>query len=203
MNAPTAPDDSLAAALWDYALRQGSLLWYLTWFGPADPANWQEQQLWQTASFVREQWIGDHRALLFDLTPPAQATQAGGWRFGAIQLDAYGYQIGNDGVRLSLVWSAQERLDINYSWFVHLLDPNGQIVAQQDRPPQGGYAPTGSWTPGAEVTDHLFFPRSDDETEVVQIRMGFVDPATGQPLSVFAPDGQRLGENYVLLSLLA
>jgi hypothetical protein len=196
MNAPTAPDDTLAVSLWDYALRHGNRLWFVTWFGPADPANWQEHQLWQTASFVREQWVADHRALWFDLAPTPAPTHEGGWRFGAIQLDAYGFEVDEDGVRLTLEWSVAEQQDMNYSWFVHLLDADGNIVAQQDRQSQGGYAPTSAWLPGEPVMDYLMFPVSNAEG---QIRVGVVDPATGEPLPAFAPDGERLADNFVLL----
>src|SRR5690606_39878384 len=45
-NAPTAPDDPLASGLWDYAMRQPGLTWFVTWFPPAEAENWQERDLW-------------------------------------------------------------------------------------------------------------------------------------------------------------
>jgi hypothetical protein len=124
--------------------------------------------------------------------------QAGGWRFGGVRLNAYGYDRAADGLRLALVWSAGETMEADYSWFVHLLDASGQIVAQQDRQPLGGYAPTSTWTPGTTGTDRLYFPIM---TEVVQVRIGWVDPTNGERLPVFGANGERLTEDFVLLDV--
>jgi hypothetical protein len=61
-------------------------------------------------------------------------------------------------VRLAWIGKAAEPPEAALTWFVHLLDAGGQIVAQQDRAPLGGYQPTDTWTPGAIVTDRLRFP---------------------------------------------
>jgi hypothetical protein len=121
--------------------------------------------------------------------------EEGGWRFGTIRLDAYGYAVGDDGVRLALQWSAADQQDANSSWFVHLLDDGGNIVAQQDRQPQGGYLPTSLWMPDEPVMDYLMFP-----VEGSQIRIGFLD-AAGEPLPVLAPDGERLADDFVVLPI--
>ena len=89
-------------------------------------------------------------------------------------------------------------MEADYSWFVHLLDASGQIVAQQDRQPLGGYAPTSTWTPGTTGTDRLYFPIM---TEVVQVRIGWVDPTNGERLPVFDANGERLTEDFVLLDV--
>ncbi len=200
INAPTSPDDALAQTLWDYALHQNKTLWYLTWYGMADPANWQERQLWQTTYFVTERTIANHRALRFDLTPPIELDQSGGWHFGSIKLTSYALAKSSDGLRISLQWSAHQPLAENASWFVHLLDANGNIVAQQDRQPQGGYAPTSSWTSDQPVTDRLFFPLpANTDTLHWQVRIGWVQ--SGERLDVFDPGGAPLSEGFILLPL--
>ena len=157
MNAPTSPDDLEARSLWDYALRQRSLLWFVTWFAPADSANWQERDLWQSAAFVTERELMQHRALLFDLSvDPVE--QRSGWKFGQVALAAYGVRIRPDGVQVILRWSAARVPLPHLTWFVHLLDSAGTIVAQQDRQPLGGYAPTENWQHDTVVVDRLFFP---------------------------------------------
>jgi hypothetical protein len=98
--------------------------------------------------------------------------------------------------RLALEWSVDERQGINYSWFIHLLDADGNIVAQQDRQPQGGYKSTSAWLPGEPVMDYLMFPVLVEDG---QIRLSVIDPATGEPLPAFSPDGERLADNFVLL----
>ncbi len=156
ITAPTSPDDPTIRAVWDYALKQRELLWLVNWFAPADPQNWQERDLWQSAAFVTERPMLNHRALLFDLDPDP-AEQAVAWQFGSIALDAYGVAIRPAGVQVLLRWSAtapNKRL----TWFAHLLDASGNVVAQQDRQPQGGYAPTETWKAGDSGRRPPVFP---------------------------------------------
>jgi hypothetical protein len=199
MHAPTSPDDTLAQTLWDYALRQGKTLWYITWYGRGDPANWQERQLWQSAWFVTERSIANHRALRFDLTPSLEPDQPGGWRFGQIQLDSYAFSTAGDGVRISLQWSANQPLSNNVTWFVHLLNTSSEIVAQQDRQPQGGYA---QWEPDKPVTDRLFFPLPPGtDTSGWQARIGWVDAVTGERLNTFDPQNTPIPDGFIQLLL--
>ena len=199
-NAPTAPDDPLAAGLWAGAMQRGGLAWFVTWFPPANDQNWQERDLWRRASFVRETTLVGDRALLFDLHPPAEVTESGGWQFGPLQLAAYGLSHDSDGLRVALGWNSDRPVDANYTWFVHLIDANSQIIQQQDRAPLGGYAPTSSWQAGETVADHLFFPVEGDLSGW-QLRIGVLDPTTGAPLPVIDAQGQTLSEAYILLPI--
>lgn len=195
-NAPTAPDDPLAAPLWGCALRQGDRLWLLTWFAPGDPANWQERDLWERAAFVVERAVPDHRALLFDLSP-APADHPAGHRFGDIRLKAYGAARSAGSLRVTLEWSADAPLSGDYAWFVHLLDENGDILAQQDRAPLGGYAPTSGWQPSLAVTDRLAF--LGDFPAGVRLRLGWVNPATGERLPAWDAGGTPLEAGFAVL----
>lgn len=199
-NAPTTPDDPLAHGLWQYVMRQQGLAWFITWFPPASAENWQERDLWQRASFVRETSFHDNRALLFDLNPPAQPDQPGGWTFGPIRLAQYGIRHDPDGVRLSLRWMLDQPVSQNVTWFVHLLDASSQIIQQQDRAPQGSYAPTSTWEPDSDVTDYLFFPLTHPvPTTDWQIRIGWVNPDSGERLPVTNSDGEPVMDGFVLL----
>ncbi len=197
-NAPTAPDDPLAAPLWDYARRQGSRLWLLTWFPPADPTNWQARDLWLAAAFITERQAANHRALLFDLNP-AQADQAGGQRFDTIRLETYGVSRAGDSLKVTLVWTADAAPAADYTWFVHVLDAAGNILAQQDRAPQGGYAPTSDWAAGATVTDRLAFV--GDFPPGIHLRLGWLNPAAGSRLPAFDSDGTPLPDGFALLGV--
>ena len=199
-NAPTSPDDPLASGLWDYAMHQPGLTWFVTWFPPADAENWQERDLWQRASFVRETTFRENRALLFDLYPPAQPDQPGNWTFGPILLEHYAIQHDPDGVRVALEWASDEPRQFNASWFVHLIDANGQIIQQQDRPPQGGYAPTSAWQPNEAITDYLFFPLADGtSTDGWQLRIGWVD--NGERLPVVDANGNAIADGFILFEV--
>ncbi len=53
---------------------------------------------------------------------------------------------------VTLVWQALHRPESSYQVFLHLLDEDGQIVAQSDAAPGGGYA-TSQWLPQEVVID--------------------------------------------------
>lgn len=59
----------------------------------------------------------------------------------------------NAQYQLTLYWQANSEIDTNYTVFVQLLNPAGQVVAQQDSQPLGGAAPTTTWLPGEILTD--------------------------------------------------
>ena len=54
---------------------------------------------------------------------------------------------------LTLYWQALDTFDKNWTVFVHLLDPDGRIVSQQDQIPGGGQFPTTGWVPDEFLTD--------------------------------------------------
>lgn len=58
-----------------------------------------------------------------------------------------------DPIDLVLHWQPLADVDEGYTVFVHLIDPLGRRVAQQDNQPGGGFAPTTGWQRGVAVTD--------------------------------------------------
>jgi hypothetical protein len=59
-------------------------------------------------------------------------------------------------MQVRLYWEALHPLGTAYHSFVHLLDPEGQTVAQSDRQPGGIHYPTTLWQPGERLRDdHL------------------------------------------------
>ena len=198
-NAPTAPDDPLVAGLWDYAKKQSGLAWFVTWFPPASTDNWQERDLWSTVWFVRETTLQGDRALLFDLSPISEASQNAGWHFGPIKIDAYRIRHDPDGIRVTLTWSRSEAINEDYQWFVHLVDEHSQIIQQQDRAPQGGYAPTSTWQQDEQVSDYLFFPLENVDPTNWQLRVGYLDAATGERLPVSDAAGNPIDDGFILL----
>ena len=203
MNAPTAPDDPLAAGLWAQALAQSERLAYQTWFPPADLENWPEQQLWQQAAFISQTSLQGDRLLYFDLRPAPALDSPSGWTFGPIALAAYGQRRDRDMLRLSLQWDLEGPTPAaDMAWFVHLLDPSGQIHMQQDRAPQGGYTPVSGWMSGRTVIDHLAFPM--DESQDLsgwQWRIGWVNPQDGTRLPTEDEQGRSVEAGFLLLPL--
>jgi hypothetical protein len=54
---------------------------------------------------------------------------------------------------VALRWQALRKPTRDYTVFVHVLDGQGQLVAQQDSPPHGGSYPTSLWDAGEVVED--------------------------------------------------
>jgi len=73
---------------------------------------------------------------------------------GLISLLAYEVLEGEDGsLSLILYWRCMERIEDDYTVFVHLLDAERNIVAQGDSPPVQGHYPTTMWAVGEMVRD--------------------------------------------------
>lgn len=63
---------------------------------------------------------------------------------------------------LTLFWEGMRPMDRDYTVFVHLVDENGQLVAQTDGQPGGGTRPTSGWQPGEGVQDSYAVPLATD-----------------------------------------
>ncbi len=57
-------------------------------------------------------------------------------------------------IYVTLYWFALNAMDKNYQVSVHLVDSNGQTVAQHDDTPDQGLTPTTRWLPGEIIVDH-------------------------------------------------
>ena len=87
-------------------------------------------------------------------------------------------------VPLTLYWqSLQTGGATAYTVFVHLLAPDGRLLAQHDAPPDNGRRPTTGWLAGEYITDpHLLAFREPDYAGPAQLGVGLYDPATGERL---------------------
>jgi len=56
-------------------------------------------------------------------------------------------------VRITLYWEALERMEEQYSAFIHLVGPEGQVLGQVDSYPGGGQYPTRQWHVGDIIED--------------------------------------------------
>jgi hypothetical protein len=98
---------------------------------------------------LNSEGLGRHR-----WTPPAPA--GGLAALGDVALLA-AYEVtpvrGSRGLDVTLYWFALKENGTDYKSFVHLLGPDGQVIAQQDGDPGGGYSPTTRWMQGEVVSD--------------------------------------------------
>lgn len=75
-----------------------------------------------------------------------------------------GYDLASEHVRpgetltLTLYWQATQAVDRNFTVFVHLLNEQGQLVAQQDNEPNAGQYPTSAWVSGDMIRDPYAIP---------------------------------------------
>jgi 4-amino-4-deoxy-L-arabinose transferase-like glycosyltransferase len=112
------------------------------------------------------------------------------------------YQIGDtsgETLNVKLYWEALQKPNENYAVFVHLLDAQGQMVAQQDQAPGSGpgYLPL-QWSKGDLVADewHIQLPLPL-ATGKYQLRVGMYDPKSGNRLPVQIK-GQPAGDFIIL-----
>jgi len=95
---------------------------------------------------------------------------------------AYERAAAEPAVEVTLYWQALGRPEIDYSRFLQLLGPAGNVRSQADGAP-GGYA-THWWLPGQVVADTQVLPLPADLPAGADLRLiaGLYDPATGDRL---------------------
>jgi 4-amino-4-deoxy-L-arabinose transferase-like glycosyltransferase len=87
-------------------------------------------------------------------------------------------------LRVTLYWHALQTPDKDYRVFVHLLDSQGQIVAQHDGAPDNGELPTLGWLPGEYLSDtHRLALPPTLRAGAYRLLVGLYDPTTRQRLA--------------------
>lgn len=94
---------------------------------------------------------------------------------------------------VTLVWCSEAPTDISYRVFVHLVGPDGELVAQADGVPGQWIRPTTGWLPGEYVEDphHLTIPQ-DALAGDYDLHVGLYEPSHGSGLPggrLTTPDG--------------
>ena len=86
---------------------------------------------------------------------------------------------------VTLFWSAERPVAKDYTVFVHIVGPDGQMVGQWDQAPAAGAAPTSGWAPGQLIADEYHIPlQAGAEGGPYQVYVGMYEPATGTRLDV-------------------
>ncbi|MFN2134597.1 MAG: hypothetical protein ACK2UK_01500, partial [Candidatus Promineifilaceae bacterium] len=135
-------------------------------------------------------------------SPDPQVTTAAS--FGdQLALIGYDVQGEGDGLIVTLYWQVLEEMDQDYTTFVHVLNGDGQLVAQSDSQPTNGVYPTSIWDKGEIVADRkeLTLP-PEAPTHNLQIAAGVYLLETMQRLPARDADGQRQPGDQVLLDLI-
>jgi hypothetical protein len=111
------------------------------------------------------------------------------------QVALLGYSLAEEAVkpgqmvRLTLFWQANGQLAEPLSVFAHVVDAEGQLVAQQDGPPAGGSRPTTSWALDEIIVDRvgILIPAGTPAGDY-QLAVGMYHPDTGERLPVVLVD---------------
>ncbi|MBC7811739.1 MAG: hypothetical protein H7175_11360, partial [Burkholderiales bacterium] len=127
---------------------------------------------------------------LFEQPPIEQTLDV---RFGdVLQLTGYNLQNEGDALTLDLVWRADGTVAQDYKVFVHVVDENGEIIAQQDTMPQHDTYPTSLWAEGEYVPDQYTF--TNLPLGRYRVRVGLYLPADGSRLPM-SENGEIVGDS--------
>ncbi len=101
---------------------------------------------------------------------------------------------------VTLFWQARETAPAAYTVFVHVLDADGQLVAQSDAMPLGGQYTTDEWQPGDQIGDrHDIVLPADLPAGEYRVQVGMYRWDTLERVSAAAADGARYADDAVLL----
>jgi len=106
-----------------------------------------------------------------------------------------------DALRLELYWHATQRVGVDYTVFVHLVDGAGTLVAGADGQPVHGAFPTTLWTPELVVVDArtLALP-ADLPPGKYHVAVGLYDLATLARLPAVDVQGDPLPNDALIVA---
>ena len=109
-------------------------------------------------------------------------------------------------LEVTLYWEASQRLDDSsdiYFVFVHLLDAEGNLVAQHDGPPRSGYYPHQAWIPGEIVPDiHPLALDAQLPTGTYRLQVGMYRWPVLERLPAWSVEGATLPDGIVVLQMV-
>lgn len=153
------------------------------------------------ADRVHEQPVGAKAETLTDPMLPANFE---------IPMQLVGYDLaGNwlkrgDALVLITYWRAFQKIDKNYTVFVHLVDAGGRVIEGYDSEPQGGRAPTTSWRPGRLAVSSTVIPIQPDAPVGANYRLEvgmYYQPAM-QRLMLLDAQGRPAADKIVIEPLI-
>ena len=89
--------------------------------------------------------------------------------------------VAHDAGAVTLLWQDERPLAADYTVFVHALDAQGKVVAQDDAQPAAGAFPTSTWRPDDVISDRhpLTLP-----PQTTQLEIGLYRLKSGQRLAL-------------------
>jgi len=143
--------------------------------------------------------LGPWRMRAISATPsPGCATD---YRLGeAIRLTGYDLEQMGEALEVTLHWQAEHTPEADYTVFVHLLDEEGNLVAQHDGPPREGSYPTSWWLSEQVILDRHTIQLTEPISGPTRLLVGLYDPLTLARLPAYDGQGQRLPNDAIPLT---
>lgn len=197
--------------------RPGSVVWWIghTW-DISDPQNLVEAQLREHGVYWDELWWHDSPRqepirmaayVMSDVDFGRTPRTALGANFGGqVELTSYDLQRDRAGIYVGLWWRALSRPERHYNAFVHLIDGEGEIVAQGDHLPVNPFYPIGRWEPRDVWRDEhrLALPEGVEEGDL-GLRVGLSWGEEGEHqlpiVGESVPGRGWMGQTYLILPL--
>ena len=117
-------------------------------------------------------------------------------RFGrSIHLLGYDVRtVSPNHLEYRLHWQSEAPLADDYTTFIHVLDAQGQVIAQDDHQPGGGEFPTSTWRVGETIVDPHSIQIPAGAPRPTRVEIGMYLLATGQRLSVFTANDSKASD---------
>ena len=104
----------------------------------------------------------------------------------------------NQSLSLKLYWHASADIRTDYKIFMHLVDANGNVVAQQDQAPDEWKYPTRIWDAGEIILDPHLMPLKNLQPGTYRVRIGMYDATSGERLPMLDA-GRELPDRQIEL----
>jgi hypothetical protein len=117
----------------------------------------------------------------------------------SIRLAGYRWHVEGAELRLGLWWEALATLDAELMVFVHLLDAEGQVVAQYDAIPCEWTCPTQIWQPHSLVPDRATLSLGALPDGTYSLAVGLYAPGSMQRTTAVEANGTVVTDGYIRL----
>ncbi len=169
------------------------------WNTFGDPISVEElhKRLWVSRVFVFDlvRWQ------LFDLSAVWQPGGAAGQAsasFDGAQTSDFRFQMSNGRWIAALTWQAVAAMQ-DRKVFVHVYEPSGKLVAQDDSIPAQGWVPTSWWRMGDVITDTHVVNISRLPPGTYRVTTGMYDAVNGLRTEARGADGARLPDDELTI----
>ena len=102
---------------------------------------------------------------------------------------------------VSIVWRGLQVIDKDYTMFLQIIGPDGQIYGQVDSWPQQGGRPTSGWRVGEEIQDaYTVYLKQDAPPGQYDVILGWYLLADMRRLPIITDSGQIMSDFYKLVT---